>query len=484
MTKPGLARRASSGEEAAPSRPAGGRPAAYPGFSEEDLARLWEGLRFPPQALATRDGQRLRVVYRGRRGAGPGPDFRDAVIATGGEPRRGDVELHLRASAFRHHGHHHDHRYDDVILHLVFEDDEGEDTPLACGRRAPVVALAPWVARRSGELGRWLARPALWEEPCRRAAERLGREAVVGTVERLGELRFHEKERRFALALASEDPEQVLYAGLLAALGYSQNQEAFTVLARLLPHRRLRRALAASSPASRALTAEALLLGAAGLLPSQRFPSTLRHVQGAAGSASAYVAELERRWAQLRSRERPASDEPPAWIWKLDGLRPHNHPVRRIAGAARLLARAEEGLLSYLLAALEPAAAGAGRPLIEAWTVPADGFWSYCQDLLRPAGRPAGALIGRGRALEIVVNVALPLAVAWARAQGDASLAKRALAIYRRLLSSGPYGATRFLEKNLKRGQAVSRSALFQQGLLHLFRAYCTQGGCGRCPLS
>jgi hypothetical protein len=467
---------ASDREESA-SRPAGSRAAACAGISEEDLARLWEGLRFPPEALATRDGQRLRVVYRGRRGAGPGPDFRDAVIAAAGEPRRGDVELHLRASAFRHHGHHRDHRYDDVILHLVFEDDEGEDTRLACGRRAPVVALAPWVARRSDELGRWLARPALWEEPCRRAAERLGRDEAVAIVERLGERRLHEKEQRFALALASEEPDQVLYGGLLAALGYSQNQEAFTVLARLLPYRRLRRALAASSPAWRAITAEALLLGTAGLLPSQRF-------QGGVGSAPAYVADLERRWARLRSRALPAGDEPPAWMWKLDGLRPHNHPVRRIAGAARLLAGAEEGLFAHLLTALERAAEGDVRPLIEAWTVPADGFWSYCQDLLRPASRPAGALIGRGRALEIVVNVGLPLAVAWARTQGGATLAARALAACRRLPSSAPYGATRFLEKNLRRGRATSRGALFQQGLLHLFRTHCTQGGCGRCPLS
>lgn len=46
-----------------------------PHLREEDLAHLWEGQRFPPGALRTRDGRALQVVYRGRRGGGSGPDF-------------------------------------------------------------------------------------------------------------------------------------------------------------------------------------------------------------------------------------------------------------------------------------------------------------------------------------------------------------------------------------------------------------------------
>ncbi len=452
-----------------------------PALSEEELSHLWEGLRFPPEALATRDGSRLRVVYRGRRGAGPGPDFRDAVIAVGGELRRGDVELHRRTSAFRHHHHHQDHRYDSVILHIVFEDDEGEDTALACGRRAPVVALAPWVARRSGELAGWLARPALWEEPCRSAPERLGSERVTEVVGQLGELRFREKQRRLAEALASEEANQVLYAGFLTALGYSQNQEAFSVLARLLPYRRLRRVLATSPPDSRVDTAEALLLGSAGLLPPSAGSGRAPTVR-----SPLYVAELEERWRHLTKETLPRDGEPSPWMWKLDGLRPDNHPVRRIAGAARLLVRAEEGVFRYLLLNLERRELGRElRPLIDAWTARSDGFWRRHYDLLQPSRRPRGTLIGRGRALEIVTNVALPLAAAWGEREGDRSLAGRALALYGELPSPAPYGATRFLRSNLRRGRAAAfRGARYQQGLLHLFRNYCTRGGCGHCPLS
>ena len=174
-------------------------------------------------------------------------------------------------------------------------------------------------------------------------------------------------------------------------------------------------------------------------------------------------------------------------MWKLEGLRPDNHPVRRIAGAARLLVRAESGIFRYLLTSLEPAGDEKDlRPLVEAWTAPAEGFWCCHHDLLRPASRPPGALIGRGRALEILINVVLPLASAWGEREGDGPLARRSLALYQRLPSPGPYGATGFLQRNLRRGHSRSTPshAHYQQGLLHLFRSYCTQGGCGRCPLS
>ena len=77
----------------------------YPALSERDLSRLWEGQRFPREALRTREGVWLRVVYRGRPVRGPGPDFRDAIIAAPEGLLQGDVELHVRSGDFRRHGH-------------------------------------------------------------------------------------------------------------------------------------------------------------------------------------------------------------------------------------------------------------------------------------------------------------------------------------------------------------------------------------------
>jgi hypothetical protein len=411
--------------------------------SEAELVRLWEGQRFPSQALIGGDGSALRVMFRGRPCyGGAGPDFRDAVIELGGRQVRGDVELHVLASAFRRHNHHRDHAYDSVILHVVFWDDDGENTCLASGRRVPVVALGPWVARRAEELQAWLCRPALWQEPCSSARKRLGAEAVVAILDDAGDRRFQEKAAAFAVALAEEDGEEVLYRGILEALGYSQNRDPFRLLARALPWRQLRSSIRARPPQERVLAAEGALLGRAGFL---------RPLAGDLGAVPP--------WASHRN-----GVESLALPWRLGGIRPENHPARRLAGAARLLVRyLDEGLLTALLGKVGEAS-GEGP------------------QALTTALRVDGGLIGPGRAHEIAVNVVLPFALAWAQARQDKALAQAALTRYQGYPNLSPYGIVKRLTAAL--GREVTAGARRQQGMLHLFNRYCRHGGCNRCPLA
>jgi hypothetical protein len=459
-------------------------PAPYGGLplSEADLVRLWEGQRFPAGALVSREGLALRVAYRGRLAGGPGPDFRDAVIAAGGQERRGDVELHVAASAFRQHGHHRDPAYDNLVLHVVFWDDEGGETRLACGRSVPTLALAPWVARRADELRRWLARPARWQEPCRTALARLGPAAVAALLEEAGDARFREKANAFAAAMAAVKEEEVLYRGLLEGLGYSRNRDPFRRLAEALPWQVLRRLLTAERPKGRVVAAEASLLATARFLPMEV-------------SVDSYVAALQEWWWAQSGRDTrqetqntgsvrvpcPASRVSTFLPWELTG-RPQNHPARRLAGAARLLMRhVDEGLLAGLLAAINEGPAA----LAGALKVTGDGYWRDHYDLTSgPARLPAG-LIGPGRAGELAVNIVLPFALAWAESHGDEALAEAALTVYRHHPRTSSYGQLRSLSAAL--GGRATAGARRQQGMLYLFRRYCRQGGCadgGGCPLS
>lgn len=441
-------------------------PAEQPGarlLSEEHLARLWRGRRFPDGALVTRHGVPVRLIFQGRQGRGPGPDFRGAVIAgPSGVPLRGDVELHVRSSSFRAHGHAVDPAYRNVILHVVFEDDTGEDTPLPGGRTAPVVALAPWVARRADDLRRWLAQPLLWREPCHDAVMRMGVDGAGAALDAEGDRRFDAKAERLRAAARAAGIDQALYEGLLEALGYGGNAPPMLALARLLPWRTLlRHAAGAAGAAERGPVFEALLLGGAGLLPSQR---------GHSGPLEDHVVECEGVFARARL---PAL---PQGLWKLWGVRPENAPARRVAAAAALLDRA--GAPSALLSVAD---AGSTAEAVAPLLVTAGGYWRTHHDVCAGPCRLPPALIGRSRALEIVVNVLLPAACA----AGDAAAAARARALFARLPRPAVYGATRFIENALaSEGLRVPAGARRAQGLLALQRDWCTQGGCGRCGLS
>src|SRR3989304_5818394 len=121
---------------------AGSRDPQRRDWEAEGVRALRRHLGLSQRQMAAELGTRQQTVsewetglYRPR-GGGPGPDFRDAVIQTPGGTLRGDVELHLRASDFRRHGHDRDPAYDGLALHLVFWADEGPHTLLAGGRRA------------------------------------------------------------------------------------------------------------------------------------------------------------------------------------------------------------------------------------------------------------------------------------------------------------------------------------------------------------
>lgn len=433
--------------------------AALPALNEGQLVRLWRGQRFPQGALVTRHGVAVTVIFQGRPGRGPGPDFRGAAIAgPSGVPLRGDVELHVRASSFRAHGHHADPGYAKVILHVVFEDDTGVDTPLPGGGSAPVVALAPWVARRAQELQRWLERPLLWREPCHDAVTRMGAGGAGAALDAQGDRRFEAKVARARAAVRAAGVEGALYEGVLQALGYGGNAPPMLALARLLPWPRL---IQQAGGAEDRAALEALLLGSAGLLPSQR---------GHRGPVDPYVAELERRFA---AAARPSLA--PA-LWKTWGVRPENAPARRVAAAAALLAR-----LAGPRVLLAVADARTVREAVAPLLVRAEGYWLRHHDVCAgPCRLPAG-FVGRSRALEIAVNVVLPVACA----AGDAALAARARALFARLPRPAVYGATRFIEEALaSEGIRVAVDARRAQGLLELQREWCSAGGCGRCALS
>ena len=161
--------------------------------------------------------------------------------------------------------------------------------------------------------------------------------------------------------------------------------------------------------------------------------------------------------------------------WHLFRVRPENHPARRLTGAAYLLARfMDEGLLEGVLRLVEESRSDIGR--LEA------GFMVGAENNSSEGER---ALIGQGRAREIVVNIALPFTFACAGASSQVSLAEQALWLYRIYPRSGGNEITRGLTKLLgSKASALVDSARRQQGLLHLDRTFCHPRRCADCPLA
>ncbi len=106
---------------------------------ESFLHFLWRWRRFHLHALCTTQGQPLEILHPGEWNTHAGPDFFNARIRLGDTLWAGNVEIHLRSSDWMLHGHQRDPAYDNVVLHVVLE----EDLPAmhTSGERIPCLEL-------------------------------------------------------------------------------------------------------------------------------------------------------------------------------------------------------------------------------------------------------------------------------------------------------------------------------------------------------
>jgi hypothetical protein len=481
-------------------------------LSEKTLAAVWNAQRPLHGPFWTTAHDSVAIIYRGHWSGGAGPDFHGALVAFGaGPPQRGDIELHLRAADWYAHGHHADPAYNDVLLHVVYTlggESEGPSrladarrARTAAGREVPTLVLAPHLAADPATLAA-LSLPDhlgdLSEEPCWERTQHRPLDDLLAPIRAAGDARFAEKSARFEAELVvaldgrpryewDEAAEQVLYAGLCDGLGYQQNRAPFTALAGRLPLRLLRIIAGDRPAADRTAVLEALLLGGAGLLTSQR-----KRARDLDWQSAAQADELELQWAALRPLLGHVLDTAPAPAWQFAGVRPANAPARRVAALAHLLSwLLPGGLLAGFLADARTAvapAAQAARWLARLHVAAPGSFWREHSDFGAALGRGEGGadLIGEDRAGELLINVVLPFLDAWGSQIDDPTLGATARAVYAAAPRLAENQITRAMlgEAFGPRARQVRLGAREQQGLIGLYRRYCSTRGVYECPLS
>jgi hypothetical protein len=447
------------------------------GFSEKQVVEIWQHQLLEGRALTTEDGEPIRVVYPGRVNDDRGADFRDAVIATGHGLVKGDIELHVRSSGWRAHRHHLDPAYNRTILHVVMWHDTEGATRLQDGRSVPVLSLHKYM---KAPVSRWpdvACSPAVFSLPCFNVAKYISANSVAEFLDAAGEERFLAKASRFLTDFAAMEAGQSLYRGVMGALGYSKNKLPCLELARRLPLKVLEAVARGGVKDEECLVRQqALLLGTAGLLPSQR-----RDCCPDNGLDDRWVDRLEGFWAISGRAAVMSRDE-----WHLFKVRPSNLPVRRIAAMSYLVHRyLREGVLKGVVDLVKGTVVNkAHRVLEEGLLVVTGGYWSSHFDFGpgRRVRRPA--LLGNGRAADIVVNVLLPFIFAWSQLVHRPEFGEGAFDLYCGYPRLAVNAVERHMKNQLGLDGRLVKSARRQQGLIHIYDTLCTRGGCHGCPLS
>ena len=440
--------------------------------AERLLQAIWQHQRLHRDRLKTADGKTVRILHPGFVSAEGGPDFQDAVVQIGdGAPRSGDVEVDLRASGWHAHGHDCNPSFQNVILHVIWEEArQRADAPVVLSLKnsldAPLEELSLWFQNESPR-----ALPKSFRGRCSGSLQKLNGTQLAELLTQAARVRFQAKAAQFRACARQSGWEQALWEGLFRSLGYKHNVWPMQNLA----ESRLRWASGAAS----VFALQARLLGISGLLPVEltRLRPAARD-SGAAGrapqkSADGYVRKLWDCWW----REREAFDDCilPRTIWKFHGLRPANHPQRRLALAAHWIASGDlvQKLEHWCAAELpDKSLLVSLRKIFE---VERDEFWSWHWTFRSARLKKPQLLLGDARVTDLAVNVILPWL--WTRAiEGKNGKIQR---IIEHRYFAWPQAEDNSILKlarqrllGVGRSRAL-RSASAQQGLIQITRDFC-----------
>jgi hypothetical protein len=92
-------------------------------MTEELLHFIWKYKKLPLRDLLTTKKEQLQIINIGTHNQYTGPDFFNARLKINGQLWAGNVEIHLKSSDWYAHTHEKDANYDNVILHVVWQDD-------------------------------------------------------------------------------------------------------------------------------------------------------------------------------------------------------------------------------------------------------------------------------------------------------------------------------------------------------------------------
>jgi hypothetical protein len=92
-------------------------------MTEKLLQYLWNYKVFKHFDFKDIEGHSVEIISFGKWNTNAGPDFLDAKIKTKDLVIAGNIELHLRASDWVFHNHSQDPNYQNIILHVVYQND-------------------------------------------------------------------------------------------------------------------------------------------------------------------------------------------------------------------------------------------------------------------------------------------------------------------------------------------------------------------------
>ena len=416
-------------------------------IKEDFLHYLWRLKRFPITNLKTTEGEPIQIINVGEHNTHAGPDFTNARIKIGTTLWAGNVEIHILSSEWIRHQHEKDKAYDNVILHVVLE----EDQPIfrQNGERIPCLELKKMIPPKLSKMYLKLLNNEYWI-PCQHQFATVPQITKNIWLDRLLVERLEHKIKLITQSLENNryDWETSFHQQLARNFGVVVNMDPFELLAKSIPLNIL------AKHKNNLLQIEALLFGQAGMLEKSFVDD--------------YPKKLQKEYLFLQKKCQLKSLRSESW--KLLRMRPANFPTIRIAQFAYLFFQSNH-LFSKILAAKNV------KELEHMFVVKVSPYWHthYIFDKISPKRKKT---LGKSMIHLLIINTIVPFLFAYGKHKAAENYVDKAMQLLEELPPEKNNQITKWKNLGLE-----PTSAYQTQALLELKKKYCAEHRCLSCAV-
>lgn len=416
-------------------------------MQEEFLHYIWKHKKFQLFNLTTSSNENLEILSVGLHNLNSGPDFFNAKLKIDNQLWAGNVEIHINSSDWYVHKHETDKNYDNVILHVVWNDDVvifRKDNTLI-----PTLELKEYVLPQTlKNYYSLLSKKKQWIN-CEKDIADVDNFTINNWLERLYLERLERKSDELHLLLkkSKNNWEEVLFKMLAKNFGLKINGEAFLSLAESFDFSTLRK------QQNNLQNLEAILFGQANLLNKEIEDS--------------YYTKLNESFNFLKHKYKLNNQAVlPIHFFR---LRPLNFPTIRLSQLATLYNK-NQNLFSEIINC------NSKKDLYNLFDIQASEYWK-AHFTFGKVSKKSDKKISKAFIYLLLVNSVIPVIFAYSKFKGN-SEEEKILKLIQEIKPEKNSIINKFKELKLN-----AKSALVSQALIELKTNYCSKNKCLHCAI-
>ena len=408
-------------------------------MTERLLQFIWQFQYFNKTELTTATGEPVQVHFAGQYNTNQGPDFLDAKIKIGKTIWAGTIELHIKTSDWTKHNHQKDKNYNNVVLHVVWEDDGAKDD-------IPVVELRGRVSKILLQRYEDLMNSSSFI-PCEKSINTVRDITWKSWKDRLLVERLLRKGKAVETYLQQNNYhwEETFWWLLARNFGMKVNADAFEAIAKSIPINVL------AKHKGQINQLEALLLGQAGLLEGKVNDD--------------YSKLLQREYKFLKEKYKLKPIHQPVHFLR---MRPGNFPTIRLAQLAMLITES-----AHLFSKIKETTAV--KDVVKWFDVTANDYWHYHYRLGEVSAFKKKTL-GAAMIDNIIINTVAPVLFAYGNYHDENKYKDKALKWLEKTVAE-----SNSITKGFQKLGVENKTAFDSQGLIELKNEYCNKKRCLDC---